>query len=108
MITVDFGGDEKRSNQEITTKWLNQAFHNRLVDTNLICVNIHIDKGEVQLSLPCGACPRGGKSVEEFNREARYLIEIWRKHGLNKETFAFGKLESFLKRLFNHFDIKFK
>jgi len=109
MITIDFGGDEQRSNDNITTKWLNKAYHRRVPRTNVICVNIHIREGNVNLSLPCGMCSGpSGKPASEFNRQAQHIIEQWRKHGLDKDHFAFGQLEAFLKKLFRRFGMKLK
>jgi len=38
----------------------------------------------------------------------RYVIKLWPQHDLDQDSFAFGNLESFLRKLFRHFGIKFK
>lgn len=109
MISIDFGGDEIRSNNEITTQWLRSAFNKRITRTNLVCVNIRVEHGDASVTLPCGACSKKrGKPRNRFNRESRFIIDLWTGHGLNKEQFPFGKLESFLKKLFKHFDLQLR
>jgi len=109
MITIDFGGKKRRSTPNITTKWLQDAYHDRIVDANVICVNIHIRHGQVNLPLLCGNCQqKGTKRDEDFNRGARYVIKLWRQHNLDQDSFAFGNLESFLRKVFKHFGMKLK
>lgn len=109
MIAVEISGDETRENDEITVEWLAKAFNARGLRTNLICVIVRIQHENVKLNLLTGACaPTGGSEIEKFNNEEQKLIHLWMEHGLDQNSFPFGKLVSFLKNLFNHFDLQLR
>ncbi|MEX0905356.1 MAG: hypothetical protein WD604_10405 [Balneolaceae bacterium] len=109
MIAVEISGDERRENDEITVEWLNKALNARGLDTNQICVIISINHANVKLNLLTGACAsKSGQSISKFPIEAQQIIQLWIDHRLNQEMFPFGKLVSFLKKLFNHFDLQLK
>lgn len=108
MITVDFGEGETRSNEKITTKWLQTVCRKRLFEHNTIRVDLHIDREEVQLSLTSGKLPEMKGPEKEQNKIALRLVHLWQKHGLNQEKISYRNLEAFIKKLFNLFGMKLR
>lgn len=109
MISIDFGGDEKRVNNEITTEWLVNALNKRGLNRNSICLYVTIEHEDILLSLATGSCPsRKGSPKSKFPRSSQHIIEMWNENGLNEQNFKTGQLISFLKWLFKFLDLKLK
>lgn len=108
MITIDFGGDERRITPDISTAWVRHAYKENLKNSGNVCVQVTVEHENAKVSLSSGACggSGGGKPFEAFSREAQHIITLWHKYNLNETEFPFGKLVRFLKELFKKFGMR--
>lgn len=107
MITIDFGGN-KRSTPNITTKWIQQSYHQNLDKSGSVCVRITVDYNDIDISLSSSACGSSGGGIpfEQFSSDAQDIIALWHKYGLHEKRFPSGKLVSFLKDLFKKLNMR--
>ena len=96
MITIKIGSDERALN-DLDESWINQQINRRKRDGIVICVQVIVKTGDIDMMLSTPSCPRGvGRKPYPKEKE---IFDLWDKRGLNKSDFTGGNLIAFLKQL---------
>lgn len=97
MITIQIGNDE-RSLDEASPQWITQEINGRRRDGLFVCVRVHINTADVQMTLSTPGCSGAGGGRPPTKREAS-ILDLWREANLNDGDFTAGNVVSFLSRL---------
>lgn len=97
-VTVSFGSDT-RQNHAITAGWIHNAMEGQERSGQPICAIVTVNDGGFDLSLPVGACPRGGPGGRPPTAAESEVLELYRRHHLDQMRFAPGELEAFVKQV---------
>jgi hypothetical protein len=97
QVQVEIGGAIRRVS-EADPQWINQQINARRRDGVPVCVRVTVEDSGVHLTLPTPGCESGGGS-RPATAEERPILELWRRHRLDRPGFTGGDLEAFLKQL---------
>ena len=91
-------GDNERDLASVSENWVNQQLNRRKTAGEPICARVLIFKNNIDMALSTSGCERG-KNYKHPNRYELELIEIWKKLGLDSETFYAANFMAFLNKL---------
>lgn len=97
-VTVSFDSDAKQ-NHAITAGWIHGAMVAQERAGQPICATVKVAGGGIELSLPVGACPRGGGGSRPLSAAESEVVELYRRHHLDQTRFSPGELEAFVKQV---------
>ena len=98
MIKIRIG-EAEREFEDVEEGWINQQVNRRQADGLEVCVEVFIEKKDIDLILSTPACgPRYGSSRSPNSTETR-IIDLWNERGLNQKDFTGGNLVAFIKQL---------
>jgi hypothetical protein len=97
-VTVTFG-DETRANGAITPSWIAGAIDSLDRVGKPICGLVHVVGGDINLSLPLGACPPSGGRGRYPNVAESEIIDRWRRLHLDQPRIVPGQLEAFVRQV---------
>ncbi len=96
MITVQIG-DEERDIADAPPSWIKEQIARRRSNSDPVCVQIHIQKGQLDTRLITPDCPSGkGRAPSPLERE---IFDLWTKHRLNQSDFTGENLLHFLREV---------
>lgn len=97
MIEVQIG-NTKKNLEHTNPSWINEQLDRRRRESELICVQVFMDRPQMHIRLSTPDCPpvTGGRSATPQEQE---LFDMWEKRGLNDANFASGNLVAFLKQV---------
>lgn len=79
-------------------QWINQQINRRRADGQTVCVRVTIHEGGLDMVLATPTCGAGGGGRPPRPDENR-VFDLWKKLGLNDESFTGGNVVAFLKQL---------
>lgn len=102
MITIQIGNDS-RPLEDAEESWIARQVNKRQKDGLPVCVQITIKAPGFDMILTTPACGGGGGGGGRHpNRDEAAILELWRKHKLNTESFSGGNVLAFVKQLRHH------
>lgn len=95
---VRIGGDERDLSEARDTDWIAHGVNRRLADGLRVCIEvvIHEPSCNVRLSTPGCSSRDGGRPPTD---EEAVFIDLWCRHGLNREDYTVGNVLSFFQEL---------
>jgi hypothetical protein len=98
VITIKIGASEQ-SYENADENWINQQINRRRRDSLLVCVQVAINNGYINMILSTPNCNGVGGGGRRPNVQEQRIFDLWDKQGLNKPEFHGGNLIAFLKQL---------
>lgn len=98
MSTIKIGQTEVPLEQA-DEGWINQQINGRRADGALVCVQVTLFEGEVNVVLRTPTCGNGGGGGRLPNEREKRIFQLWDERGLNSPDFTGGNLVGFLRQL---------
>jgi hypothetical protein len=92
-------GSDRRDIPPVDEQWITQQINGRKRDGQAVCVQVHIDSGDANITFASAGCGgSGGGGGRPPNSAEQGLSAEWRSRGLNEMDFPAGQLVAFLKQ----------
>jgi hypothetical protein len=93
-------GNQEHDLLQADKHWIISQISEQQNDNGSVCVQIAIEKGDVNIRLCSGACPATGGGVgRQANQLEQRIIELWEKHGGKRKHLGGGEIVAFLEQL---------
>lgn len=97
MIFVKIGNEEFRWD-EVDKSWIARAINERRTARESVCVQVRISCDDVSVRLTTPNCGGGGGNRPPTQDEQE-IVDLWNRHGLNKNDFSPGNVLAFLQQV---------
>lgn len=98
MNTISIGTDT-RPIDLADPEWITQQINGRRKDGQPVCVRVLIHTPELNLSYSTPGCPSSGVGGRPPTSREREFLDLWAKHGLDKDGCAPGNVVAFVKQV---------
>jgi len=97
-VRIVIGSSERYINN-IDSNWINEQVNRRRNEDVPVCVRIHIDEGDINLSLATSDCPSSTGVRRTLTGSEDEVLKLWNQLHLSEADFSSGNLLAFLKQL---------
>lgn len=93
-------GNQEHDLLQADKHWIISQIRDQQSGNGSVCVQIAIEKGDVNIRLCSGACPtNGGGGGRQANQHEQRIFELWEKHGGKQNHLGGGEIVAFLEQL---------
>jgi hypothetical protein len=92
-------GDQEHDLAQADKHWIISQIRDQQNDNSSVCVQIFIEKGDVNLRLRSAGCPSTGGGNRQANPKEIRILDLWQQHGGQEGHLGGGEVFAFLNQL---------
>lgn len=92
-------GNQEHDLTQADKHWILSQIRDQQSDNGSVCVQIIIEKGDVNLRLRSAGCPSTGGGGRQANAQELRILELWQQHGGKEGHLGGGEVVAFLNQL---------
>jgi hypothetical protein len=98
MVTIHIG-QASSALQDADESWIAQQVNRRRDDGHVVCVQLVFKESDIDVGFSTPGCGGGGSLGRPLNAKEQRILDLWRKHGLDRPDFTGGNVVAFVKQL---------
>lgn len=92
-------GNQEHDLGQADTHWITSQVRDQQRDNGSVCVQVIIEKGEVNLRLRSAGCPSTGGGGRQANSNELRILDLWEQHVGKEGHLGGGEVVAFLTQL---------